>query len=197
MKKALIPLIFIIFISLSTKGQNNIPKMELKQNGFVGVGLDSTKNFVVLDIPNKKKNDLYKTTLIYLNSVYNNPQKVLSTVENEVIVINGLTNSIKDFDGLYEYRMTYNINIQFKDEKLKFEPTVTELIEIFSSINKESRIYIANTDSPKDIELDCIWMKSKKANDYFILRDKLKLSLENWINNYMENLMIGITKNDW
>ena len=197
MKKTLIFLIFMILISLNIKGQNGIPKMELKQNGFVGVELDSTKNFIVIEIPNKKKSDLYKSTLIYLNGIYNNPQKVLSTIENEAIVINGLTNLIKDKDELYDYRLFYNINIQFKDGKLKFQPTVTELIEIFSSINRESRIYIANTDSPKDIEINCIWMESKKSKEYFLFKDNIKIKLDNWVNDYMTNLLNGIEKNDW
>lgn len=197
MKKTLILLIFIIFISLNIKGQNGIPKMELKQNGFVGVELDSTKNFIVIEIPNKKKSDLYKSTLIYLNSIYTNPQKVLSTIENEAIVINGLTKLIKDKDELYDYRLFYNINIQFKDGKLKFQPTVTELIEVFSSISRESRIYIVNTDSPKDIEINCIWMQGKKSKEYFLFKNDLKIKLDNWVNDYVFNLLNGIEKNDW
>lgn len=69
--------------------------MELKHNGFVGN--DSIKNFVVIEIPNTSKNELYKNTLVYLNNIYVNPQKVLIFVENESIIESGTGNIVRNY----------------------------------------------------------------------------------------------------
>lgn len=69
--------------------------MELKHNGFVGN--DSIKNFVVIEIPNTSKNEIYKNTLVYLNNIYVNPQKVLIFVENESIIESGTGNIVRNY----------------------------------------------------------------------------------------------------
>ncbi|WP_066225069.1 hypothetical protein [Formosa haliotis] len=60
MKKSIF-FIILTLISLNIKAQNSIPKMELKHNGFTGIGIDSTKNFVVLKVPDKKKTTYIQT----------------------------------------------------------------------------------------------------------------------------------------
>jgi len=195
--KKIIFLLIITLVSLNINAQDSIPKMELKYNGFKGIGIDSLKAFVVLKIPVKKKNELYTNVLVYLNSIYSYPEKVLNTVENEVIIINGLTKSIKDKSGLYDYVLNYRIDLKFKDGKIRIEPSITDLNEIFSSINSRKKIYVANTDSPKKVEINCIWMSNKNDNGYWLSKNDLKLNLDNWINNYISNLVVGIKKNDW
>ena len=183
-----------LILTVNLYSQDTLPKMELKHKGFVAS--DSTSTFVVIDYPDKSKNDLYTNALTYLNSIYGDPEKVLSTVENESIIVNGLTESIKGSLDWYKYPMFYKIIIQFKDEKIRVEPIITDLTEITGTgtINK---YYVSNTDSPKEVEINCIWMKSKKTNDYFLFRDELKLSIDNWINSYVKNLVNGIENNDW
>jgi hypothetical protein len=195
MKKILYFLI-ISLASLNLKAQDSIPKMELRHNGFVGIGIDSTKTFVVLEFPKKSKNDLYKNCLTYLNGIYRNPDRVLSVVENESITINGLTESIKSELYWYKYPMYYNIKILFKENKLRFESTITDLTEIWSE-NKERKVYVANTDSPNSVEVNCIWMSNKNENGYFLFKEDLKKSIDNWINGYIKSLVNGIKENDW
>ena len=168
--------------------------MELKHQGFVAS--DSTSTFVVIEFPNKSKKELYTNTLTYLNSIYGNPEKVLSTVENESIIVNGLTESIKGSLDWYKYPMFYRIIIMFKDEKIKLEPIITNLTEI-TGTGTENKYYVSNTDSPKEVEINCIWMESKKNNGYFLFRDELKLSIDNWFNSYVKSLKKGIKNNDW
>lgn len=183
---------FLAVFAFETNAQD-IQKMELKPNGFVGN--DSTKNYIVIEIPTKKQNELYKSALVYLSSIYRNPQNVITSVENESIIINGMTESIIGDLKWYKYRLYYNINIQFKDGKMKFEPTITDFIEIYSE-NKERKIYVANSDSPNEAEINCIWMTGESKLT-FLLKEDLKLSTENWLNGYLSSLIEGMTNDDW
>lgn len=196
MKKTIF-LILITVFSLNISAQDTIQKMQLKHNGFVGVGFNSTKNYVIIEFPKKSKNNLYKNTLIYLTGIYNNPNEVISSVENELIVINGLNQSIRGELAFYEYQMYYNLKILFKDGKLKFEPIIKELIETWPQTNRVRNIYVASTDSPKKVEINCIWIYTKTKNDYILLNESLKISLDNWINNFILNLINGIQKDEW
>lgn len=193
MKKVL--LLILVIVVKGVFAQDSIPKIVLIQSGFVNE-IDSTKNYIVVDFPDKTKTELYKSTLIYLNKIYRSPKSVLTTVENESIVINGFTESIRDALYWIVIQMEYNINIQFKDGKLKFEPIITELREVVSS-DKKNKIYIANTDSPEVSEINTIWMASRKNEGYFLFNEELKLNIDKWMNNYVSSLVVELNKDDW
>lgn len=186
MKRLLLSLALII--TTAANFAQSIPKMELKPNGFVSAA-DSTKNYVVLEVPKVKQAELYKKTLTYLNGFYKNPSQVISAVDGESITVNGITNEIKGSIEWYKYPMEYNIMIQFKDGKMKVSPKIISLNEIWSESKPARKIYLKNTDSPKHVEISCIYMQHKVG--YFLFLKELKESLDSWANGYTS----GITKN--
>lgn len=89
--------------------------------------LSNEKNdFTVVDVPNVKQKDLYRNMLNALNSIFKNPQKGLSVVEDESISItayeekvlpiklsNGLGKTIRKYD------LSYKLTFLFKDGKIR------------------------------------------------------------------------------
>ncbi|QEK52513.1 DUF4468 domain-containing protein [Pedobacter aquae] len=191
MKKLLL-FALLIAISFHSSGQSAIEKIELKANGFVGN--DTTKNFVVIELPGKKKNDLYKSTLVYLSSMYKYPDKVLTIVDGESIIINGFTESIKGSLSWYKYLFYYRISIQFKDGKIKFEPSTSSLTEIWAE-GKERKFYISSKDSPDPYDMNVVYIVSK--GNQILINKEIKLSMEEWANSYLKQLIKGISKSDW
>lgn len=188
----------ILIGSISTNqaySQIEAPFIELKSSGFSGT--DSTKNYIVIEVPNYSKDQLFKLTHAYLNSIYQNPAEVISVVEGESIVVNGFTNSIKGDLEWYEYPMHYQIIYQFKDEKIRFEPSITDLKEIWSTSESARKIYIKNTDSPKDVEINAIYMKNKDNSSYFLFKEDLKSGIDRWIKFHVNGLTEAIKADDW
>lgn len=192
MKKIL--LLVIGLFPILTFGQNSYPKMELKPNGFVAE--DSTKNYIVLDFPEQSKDQLYKSALTYLNSIYNNPQRVLNVSEGESIVVNGFTNSIKGSLDWYEYPMNYQILIEFKDARIRVVPSILSLEEIVSKDLKH-KYYVKNTDSSNSVEINSIYMWSNKIGGFFLFQENLKNSIDSWLNAYISMLGNSMQKEDW
>jgi len=184
--KNLILLISLLLISANSFAQSAIPTFELKPNGLVGP--DSTKNYIVLEVPKINKVDLYKKTLTYLNSIYKNPSKVITSVEGESITVNGYTESVRGPLSFYKYPMGYSFNLQFKDGKMKIEPYIVSLAEVWSQTKPERKIYINASDSPERAEINCIFMVSNKDGKSFVFNQKLKAGIEEWINAYVAGI---------
>tara|TARA_R110002020_G_scaffold151410_1_gene328431 strand:+ start:447 stop:1034 length:588 start_codon:yes stop_codon:yes gene_type:complete len=195
MKKSLTVICLLAIISFRSYGQIDVPLIELSSLGFTGE--DSTKNFIVLNAPDYSKEQLFKIVHSYLNTVYKNPKAALSTSEGESIVVNGFTNSIKGGLDWYEYPMEYKIIYQFKDGKIKFEPSITSLEEIWSENKPARKIYVRNTDSPNDVEINCIYMKAKDTPYYFLFKEDLKNSIDRWIKYEVTTLVEAIKAEDW
>lgn len=69
-----------------------------------------------------KHDQLYNKTLSYLQGFYKNPTEVINSVEGVIYNSQYLTESIKGDLYWYKYPMYYNLIIQFKDGKIRFEP---------------------------------------------------------------------------
>lgn len=80
MKKC-IYLLFVLLLSINAQAQ-----FVLTPNNFA-LGSDNSKNALVIQFDGISLHDLYKYTKSYLESVFNNPQKVLSCTENEQITV--------------------------------------------------------------------------------------------------------------
>ena len=165
-------------------------RIDLKHNGFVDAK-DSTKNYIVLDYPKMSKVDLYKKTLTYLNSLYQNPAAVISAVDGESITVNGMADNFKTKLYWWKYDYRYNITFQFKDGKIRFAPRFVSLMEDPDPSPKRE-IYLANTDTGKEGEIDCIFMLSKKEPKYFVFKDDLKSNLDKWANDYLVGIEAAI-----
>ena len=170
-------------------------EMMLSPNGFVEKA--EKTDYIVLDYENISKSELYKKALVYLKSMYNRPDIVISTVENESIVLNAKTHPIMGDTDLQNYVMEYNIDIRFRDGALKFTPFI-KTIEYTFLDNDPAPFYVSNTNSPRDNEVNCLWMYSPKNNDYFLLNEDLNAKFENWVNLYISNLNNAIVdREDW
>ena len=116
----------ILFCSTLVFGQNKY--FELTPCGFRSV-TDSTKNYIVLNFPDKTKEDLYKEVLAWTNKNYGSGENTIRTINNENISINSISyNDIKVASNAAIYcHMEYQLNISFKDDKIKIDAPIFEL----------------------------------------------------------------------
>lgn len=91
-------------------------------------GLKSAKDssdFVVFEFPNKSKEDLYKSALLYFNNKYINPESVIKPLEDEIISVNGSI-GVSIFEQKIKTK-TYSFDIHcfykilFKDGKIRID----------------------------------------------------------------------------
>ena len=102
---------------------------------------DGENNYYVLDFGKKSAHQLYMDVLSNIASIYRNPDRVTSKVENRSIVINGYADEIAWYKDLYDYTTSvsfnYRIDLQFKDGKIRVNaPTLQEIYTSSASGNK-------------------------------------------------------------
>lgn len=193
MKNILLIGFLIILFTGHSKAQDNTSKIYLRATGFTGI--DSTKNYIVLDYPKVTKGDLYKKTLTYLNGIYNNPGKVITAVDGESITINAYNDQISQAGNLYRFPFTYNIIMQFKDNKIRFEPRIVEMKEVFTVNNKETPFYVNSAQSPQPVEIHCIYLHNREKNTTFLFQKDLKNAIDKWINAYIAGINSALADN--
>lgn len=179
MKKSIL-LLFAFSMVISTRSQY----LELTPKGFINVQ-DPALGYVVLDIPGKGQGELYKSILTYLNTVYNSPDNVLSVVDNEQIVVNGLAqNKIKD----PHVPIYYSLDFRFKDGKVRVDMPFIDMVRrigdgksLFITLERKSLLGVYG-----------IWTKGK------LRFPEAKASLEHFFNDYIDNIVSAAkTKDDW
>lgn len=88
---------------------------------------EGLKDYVVLNLDNKAKSELYTKTINWIKETYKKPDEVInSKIENEKIFIEGINVSSLHIGGGSGMNAKYNIEISFKDGKIKFNPTRLE-----------------------------------------------------------------------
>ena len=98
--------------------------MKITPKDFVDAS-DESKNYVVLNFAGRSQNDLYKAALKYVNSYYNNPEKVTTKIEGEQIVIDAMEQKAVYTTYLGSktyYDFYYKITLDFKDAKIRLAP---------------------------------------------------------------------------
>lgn len=175
-----------LILSVNLKAQT----ITLTANGFVDAS-DSTKNYIVLDQKKTSKMDLYKKTLTYLNGIYKNPAAVISSVDGESITVNA-RGEFQTTEKLFNYPFSYTLLIQFKDGKMKFQPELNNINEIYIVSDKLKKVYLRNTDSPDIHEINAIFFKSKKDGLYYPLKDEIIVKLNSWANSSLENIKTAL-----
>ena len=119
MKKLILLIAFVL--ATSTYGQY----FELTSHGFKS-DQDKTKDFVVLDFPEKKQSELYMEVLDVLNKKYVSANNVLSKVESQSITINARGKNIRRTSS-HSFENDYTIVLAFKDGKMKIAAPVVNL----------------------------------------------------------------------
>lgn len=92
-------------------------------------------DYYVVDMGKKSAHQLYMDVLSHISSIYRNPDRVISKVEDRSIVINGFADEVsyfKDQEG-YSNSMSfkYRIELQFKDGKIRVN--APDLPDIYTS----------------------------------------------------------------
>ena len=82
-------------------------------------------NYAVVQAPGYSQSELYKKMLVGISKLFKNPDAVITKVDNEMLTINGVeTYCVRE--GKYDYSYKYNIQIFFKDNKIRIDaPTIT------------------------------------------------------------------------
>lgn len=120
MKKIII--LLFIFFSANTFAQ--IQNFTFSENG--------TTNFSVNSIPNLNAKEIYVKAINWVNTNYQNPEKVIKAkIENEMIRIDGFDS--KSFSrttstgNKFQYGLHYTLELQFQDGKYRIKYTPNEI----------------------------------------------------------------------
>lgn len=143
-------------------------------------------DYYVVDMGKKSAHQLYMNVLSHISSIYRNPNRVISKVEDRSIVINGYADEIsyfKDQEG-YSTSMSfqYRIELQFKDGKIRVN--APDLPEIYTS---------------------SAWGERKLSNyptkDIFYLFGgetvAMKKEIDKYINMVITSVVYGSKDDDW
>jgi len=100
----------------------------LTTKGFVS---KDQLDYVVINVPGVRQQDLYKNVLSVLSTMYKNPKEVLSTVDGESITITGYESKIlpvkervvvtQIVKSKSVYDVSYTMSILFKDGKMRVD----------------------------------------------------------------------------
>lgn len=187
MKKQLLTLLAVL-ISASTFAQSTAT-FKLTPNGFVNAN-DTSKHFIVFDLPGKSQAELYSASLTYMTSNYVSPKDVISKVENEVLTVNGYEpGAIKNTSLQTPFDMNYTVVFKFKDGKIKVEDPTFRLTVGARTLYL---VYPGFSINGQDVG---IYGKNGKIKSERAIGD-----LEKFFNKYIAKYIQGITKGnitDW
>lgn len=175
MKKILILIAYAV--SVITYSQT----FQLTPDNFKQV--ESQEDYIIIDFPQKNKEELFNKTKEFVNSYYNNPKFVTSESEKDQIVINAFGEKYNM--TMFNWNNEYQIEILFKNEKIKITPKFK---------------WIKNFNGGADVSLNMgngqLWAVFNKKGK--VMRSKAKETAENDINSFLQNLKVKINKsNDW
>ncbi|WP_425628850.1 hypothetical protein [Cellulophaga lytica] len=147
-------------------------------------------NYIVVETPGTQA-ELYKKTMIYLTGLYKNADKALSTVENEIITINGYAPNSIHRNSMHVFNMDYTLVLKFKDGKIKIEaPNI--LLTTYTTQKQTLHISWLKT-SLTGVNLGIFGKKGKLKSK------KAKADLENYFNSIVTDFKAHLNedKTDW
>jgi hypothetical protein len=110
---------FTIFACLQTYGQE--VKVELKNGRF-----EAEK---IYEASSNSSADIYKGVLNWIAYTFRNTESVTqSKIENEMVLLQGISSSVVDGPMFYKYGLEYVIQIDIKEGKLRFRAYDIKLI---------------------------------------------------------------------
>ena len=136
--KKIILVVASFIIAFSTQGQEVTFKWQPNGSMLTEEG----KSYQVVSFEGKTKESLYNELLVSVSSIYNNPQHVVSSVENELISINAtqpVSWHLGELVGTQIVTFHYVLKLHVKDGKVKIDaPYFTHLT--FSSGGSQPNI---------------------------------------------------------
>jgi len=112
--KIIIKSILVGFILISTNsiGQDIVTK--LNENGMY-------ESELVTEIKGKTSNEIYESALEWIAYTFRNTESVIqSKIENKMVRLTGISNSVIDGPMNYKYGLGYVMQIDIKEGKIKF-----------------------------------------------------------------------------
>lgn len=150
---------------------------------------DIEKSYLVLDLEEKKANELYQRTIQFINEKYKNPESVIKgKTENEYlrfetfapdILVHTTKLGVKTF-----INATFYTELRFKEGKVKFEITSLEM----ESKAHKTKLYFSGGGSGKSFRI-----YNKKDGKLF--RKQIKKAIENYFNSNVENYLSFLKNN--
>ena len=162
---------------------------KFKLKGIGGFCNDVDKNkYVIITASGKSASEIKSSVMSSLSSMYSNPSRVISTLGDNIINVNGYAQDAfqKPFAGNTQYfSFSYNIKIEIKDGKIKVDsPNFSTIIrkEVCNGYTTDTR-YVEEYDMLGDLEL------CDKAQ---------QLKVAALINAHIDNIVAGLSSNsDW
>lgn len=125
MKKSIFILISVVTTLLQAQS------FKLSPLGFVNAE-EPSKTYVVLEFPEKTKEEIYKQVMFKLNKMFNSPKDVLSVLENESITINAIDSKRVRRTSMHSFKNRYTLTLEFKNGKMKINAPIFELTNYYS-----------------------------------------------------------------
>lgn len=90
---------------------------------------DPTKNYVVVQVPNLTKDELFTVAHRYITTSYISPKDVMSVSGTDLIAINGSVRAPYIIWGMAncDCHIRYKINLEFRDERFKVEFHIVDM----------------------------------------------------------------------
>ena len=192
MTKNIILTLTLFSVSFCSLSQDN-NKFVLTSEGFRNDS-DQTKDYIVLQFPEKSQADLYKAVLIFANSSFVSAKDVVSKVDNESISINGFAKKAVRRTNSHVFDLNYTLTIQFKDGKIRIaSPSINKISTIST---KYQEMYLKGaTDA---LSGDYFSIYNKKGE---LKLEKAKEDLETYFNSLISKIEQAIktenNKKDW
>ena len=111
-------LLLFCFATSLAKAQN--VKFELTPAGFLNSNVP-TEDYLVIEAPGQTQAELYKNVLTHLHGSYVNPDVALSTIEDELITVNGIADNEIRRNSMHVFDINYTYNIRFKEGKVRID----------------------------------------------------------------------------
>ncbi|MDQ8748336.1 DUF4468 domain-containing protein [Elizabethkingia miricola] len=154
---------------------------------------DNSKDYIVFNIENRSKNELFNSVRKYLNTLYNNPENVMTVVDGEQIVVNALNSKSVKIKGSARFDTYYSMTYDFKDNKIK----VSFFIKKFERPNYGRQDDIYNVVG---FNLGFLGKTGIYDDKGKLLIPEAKESAENFVNTFVKSIISNATSqnnNDW
>ena len=157
-----------------------------------GLSTEDGKDYIIITAEGKDKNTLYQEALKCLTKTYVSAKDVLSTVEGEMIAVNGIY-TLQHFVAVYD--ICYTLNMEFRDGRVKYSLPV---INSMNGVDEKGREYqLTYNISNGGLGAVClVGIYNKKGE---LKREWIKKSIESFFNNNFRTLQTYLTKteDDW
>jgi len=167
------------------------PVFVLSPQGFQSTA-DPSQDYVVLE-GHGDQQATYSSALRYLHTLYRNPDEALSTVDGEMITINGFSENAIHRNGMHVFDMNYTVTLRFKDGRMRMDAPSFKLTTYGSNGSQELHLVWTGWSLGGD-DLG-IYGKNEKLKS-----DRAKEDLESYFNDFAADLQQGLTEtasSDW